>query len=85
MNTAEYNGHPTWDHWNVSLWLLNDESTYRAINDGLKWMTAEAVSRGLWELLPDNTPDGAPYTFELVSYVVDSEAEELAQMSEGVS
>lgn len=24
-----YNGHKNWNHWNVSLWINNDESIYR--------------------------------------------------------
>ena len=26
---GEYNGHKNWNHWNVSLWLYNDEAMYR--------------------------------------------------------
>ena len=26
---SEYNGHPSWDHWNVALWFGNDEPLYR--------------------------------------------------------
>lgn len=28
-----YNGHKNWNHWNVSLWINNDEELYRMAND----------------------------------------------------
>jgi hypothetical protein len=27
--TEEFNGHTNWDTWNASLWLANEEFTYR--------------------------------------------------------
>jgi hypothetical protein len=30
---ATYNGHRNWNHWNVSLWLNNDEGLYRLAKD----------------------------------------------------
>jgi hypothetical protein len=29
----KYNGHKNWNHWNVSLWLFNDEPLYRLMCD----------------------------------------------------
>ncbi len=29
----QYNGHRSWNAWNVSLWLHNDEGLYRAMLD----------------------------------------------------
>ena len=28
-----YNGHKNWNHWNVSLWINNDEMLYRRAKD----------------------------------------------------
>jgi len=59
-----YNGHKNWNHWNVSLWLFNDESLY--------WLMVFAVDEqptrddAAWFILSkvgNETPDGAPYTF----------------------
>ena len=59
-----YNGHKNWNHWNVSLWLFNDEGLY----NHMKWCvkttrTLDLAARYLTVTLDDNTPDGAPYTF----------------------
>ena len=28
MTSKPYNGHKNWTHWNVSLWINNDEGLY---------------------------------------------------------
>lgn len=30
---AKYNGHRSWNAWNVALWLNNDEGLYRMMKD----------------------------------------------------
>ena len=30
---TRYNGHKNWNHWNVSLWINNDEGLYRMANE----------------------------------------------------
>jgi len=69
---ATYNGHKNWNHWNVSLWLNNDEGLYRTARDyaifcrnGRGGLTAAA--QGMLNFLRDemsatHTPDGAPYS-----------------------
>jgi hypothetical protein len=32
---ATYNGHKNWNHWNVSLWINNDEGLY---NEARLWV-----------------------------------------------
>jgi hypothetical protein len=75
---ATYNGHRNWNHWNVSLWLNNDEGLYRLAKDCIKRSRAwygfdrngqtprERAARWFVEHLEAldiiRTPDGAPYT-----------------------
>lgn len=62
-----YNGHKNWNHWNVSLWINNDEELYRLA----KLALAGAISReqaagdlmgALRATGMTHTPDGAPYS-----------------------
>jgi hypothetical protein len=32
---AKYNGHKNWNHWNVSLWVNNDEGLYRMARENV--------------------------------------------------
>lgn len=64
---TEYQGHRDWDHWNVSLWINNDEPLYR-------WAYALVEEHGQREgarlmaeaLQGDHTPDGADYTADRI-------------------
>ena len=66
---AGYNGHKDWQHWNVSLWIANDEGLY---NLAMFYVRNYAdLSGGAHGLLDDlhelgeyETPDGAEYTHE---------------------
>ena len=67
----KYNGHKNWNHWNVSLWLNNDESLYRAM---LSWIRGAgnkrraakafhyALTSGQYGSPMPKTPDGAPFS-----------------------
>ena len=63
-----FNGHKNWNHWNVSLWLHNDEGLYRIMRRSYwygrstKTSAAKAMLEELNERGMTHTPDGAPYT-----------------------
>lgn len=62
MNT--YNGHKNWNHWNVSLWINNDEGLYRIAQ---RYARRYGKAEGAKALYVDyfegqKTPDGAPYS-----------------------
>ena len=60
---AAYNGHPSWNAWNVALWISNDEGTYRDAVRLSRNLGKDEAARTLLRMLPARTPDGAPYTF----------------------
>ena len=71
-----YNGHPSYDHWNVALWFANDEPLYRL---AMAAETPDYMARELSELGLTETPDGVGYTSELIDYgwrSVDEDREE---------
>ncbi len=65
---TKYNGHKNWNHWNVSLWISNDEGLYRlaqaCIRDNMSRTHSDRdqAARDLLAQLPKKTPDGAPCT-----------------------
>ena len=61
----EFNGHKNWNHWNVSLWLTNDETAYRKAKFYLRIYPKNKAAEKLLEWLGGagaTTPDGAPYS-----------------------
>lgn len=62
-----YNGHRSWNAWNVALWMGNDESLYRFAMECLKGINSN--KRGIaWatrlfmrQMGGEKTPDGAKY------------------------
>lgn len=71
----EYNGHPSWNYWNVSLWI---NSTYHLYKTACALIEEfgnrkEAAMR-LWEafLLQGitHTPDGAKYTKAAIYHAI---------------
>lgn len=61
-----YNGHKNWNHWNVSLWINNDESLYRMAQSFKREFTAAHAPKVMLRHLPAKTPDGAPYSLSSV-------------------
>jgi hypothetical protein len=75
-----YNGHKNWAHWNVSLWINNDERLYRA---ALSWLRAAGGSRrraarAMLHALTSSdygtptpkTPDGARYSISAIYHAM---------------
>jgi len=71
---GKYNGHKNWNHWNVSLWINNDEGLYRLAQHCIASTTGTtSFSRNgytprdhaammMLDRLDNKTPDGAPYS-----------------------
>ena len=65
-----YNGHKDRGHWNISLWIGNDEPLYRLALDCIvnakrdhakRWLTVATIR--FCEIMGDSkTPDGFKYT-----------------------
>lgn len=67
-----YNGHKNWTHWNVALWISNDEGMYheavRIVRKVAhrKYGTYNCAARCFKAQLPERTPDGARYSLTAV-------------------
>jgi hypothetical protein len=64
---AKFNGYKNWNHWNVSLWINNDEGLYHLALECIartpsKDKAANAMLDFLLECGKKRTPDGAPYS-----------------------
>ena len=59
-----YNGHKNYNHWNVALWINNDQCLYWLAKDAIHLTTsrAAAVAYFLEYVGSDKTPDGVPYS-----------------------
>jgi len=59
---VQFNGHRSWNAWNVSLWLNNDEPLYRMAHSFARQyglgVGAVKLARALQN---EKTPDGAIY------------------------
>jgi hypothetical protein len=64
MKQEPYNGHKNWAHWNVALWIGNDEGIYNlAIHCIRKYPSLDKATRAfITELGTEKTPDGARYS-----------------------
>lgn len=73
---SEYNGHPSWEHWNATLWVANEYSLYReamdlARDDYIAIMTQCRECERTGQMVPFVTPDGCVFTDELAGYAWD--------------
>lgn len=61
----KFNGHKNWNHWNVSLWINNDEELYRMARRFARSMGRDKAAQALLDELAGigitETPDGAKY------------------------
>lgn len=63
----QYQGHKNWNHWNVSLWINNDEGLYNMARERvLHCRNRLDAAKAFLDILESEriykTPDGAPYT-----------------------
>lgn len=71
-----YNGHKNWNHWNVSLWISNDEGLYETalesveLTDTKGEATLDFLDR-LDGLGITHTRDGAEFTYTSVRAAMD--------------
>jgi hypothetical protein len=66
---SEYNGHRSWNAWNVSCWINNDESLYlTAISLVKRYGRRRAARR--FPYIGSRTPDGALYNVTCVYEVM---------------
>jgi hypothetical protein len=69
---TNYNGHKNYNHWNVSLWLNNDETLYRGMISFIKSAgnSKERAAKAFLYTLRSHgdhkTPDGAPYSISSI-------------------
>ena len=63
----EYNGHKDWTHWNVSLWIHNEESFYKWARELAREMGEDKAAAHIVDAMDgETTPDGAQYTLSAV-------------------
>jgi hypothetical protein len=71
---SKFQGHKNWNHWNVSLWINNDEDLYRLAKGlvdcyakcGGRDEAAKAMLESLVNSGTTKTPDGAPYSLSSI-------------------
>lgn len=68
---TEYNGHKSWNQWNVSLWINNDEGLHRLALDCIEAMKgrgkgARMMLSTLHKEGTNRTPDGGSYNYTAI-------------------
>jgi len=73
-----FNGHKNWNHWNVSLWIGNDEGLYNMARECIRQeKTRHDAACAFLELMQGSgdcgcakTPDGAPYSVTTIRHAM---------------
>ena len=74
---ATYNGHRSWNAWNVALWINNTEWLYNYARDSVTTYGPKRAARIMLRnsLEGSRTPDGAKYNytciFEAITDILD--------------
>lgn len=62
---AEYQGHPSWNAWNIALWIGSDEYLYRSAAEAFrKTRNVKAATTRFFQMTGlegKRTPDGGLY------------------------
>ena len=67
----EYNGYPSWNAWNVSLWINNDEDLYRLAYNVVNDMGYKDGYEFLCEWWSNKvTPDGAKFSKRAIKLAI---------------
>ena len=71
-----YNGHRSWNAWNISLWINNDYGLYSWARDlAQQYGTTKAARIMARELDGQRTPDGGRYNLtcirEAIAHILD--------------
>jgi len=63
-----YNGHRSWNAWNVALWIGNDEGLYSLALECIRTTkTRNLAARKMLQMLDgEKTPDGAIYNYTCI-------------------
>lgn len=65
--TKTYEGFPTRAQWNVSLWLNNDEPSYRLMQEAIRrTRNRDEAASFVLASLPASTPDGFRYSLTAI-------------------
>jgi len=68
---AECNGYPSWNAWNVSLWINNSEDRYYEAYEMAKKHGLGRAARILTDRWAgDKTPDGATYNARAIRLAI---------------
>ena len=68
---STYNGHKNYNHWNVSLWINNDEGLYNEARAFIrKCGSKQRAAERLYQVWSDHgvthTPDGVKYSVSAI-------------------